>query len=300
MTPPKFLEEFNKLKSRYPHYPTRSTRCENSDYGDYLYGCKNAYFSFDTSYSENITYLFDSHKAKYCIDGDYVIESENCYECLDVFRAYNCAYLNYCARMYDSSFCWDCADSNHLFGCVHLKHKQYCIFNQQYAVHDYEKKVKELLMKSPKENLKEMEKLSMSYPITTTNITHAENCDYCNHVHYSKNMYLSFDSAHSENSAYLYDSHHNKNCLDLTQSFYCQTSYECVDSARLNNCYYMSYCTDMYDSGFCENCSNTHHLFGCVGLDNKAFFILNKHYSETDYKKEIETILRSSRNPSPS
>lgn len=293
MTFHQFLEEYNRLKLKYPHLPTHSTRCENSDYGDYLYGCKNAYFSFDTSYSENITYLFDSHKAKNCVDGDYVVESENCYQCLDIFRTYNCTYLNYCARMYDSYFCWDCTDSNNLFGCVHLKHKQYCIFNRQYAKHDYEKKVKELLTRSPEESLKEMEKLSMGYPVTTTNITHVENCDYCNHVHYSKNMYLSFDSAHSENSGYLYDAHRNKDCFDLTQSFYCQSGYECVDSARLSNCYYVSYCTDMYDSGFCENCSKSHNLFGCVGLTNKAFFMLNKQYSETDYEKEVKTILES-------
>jgi len=293
-----FLDKYNELKLKYPHPPPYILKCENSDYGDYLADCKNAFFCFDTSYSQNIIYLFDSYRAINCCDGDYIVESENCYECIDILKAYNCTYLNYCARIYDSHFCYDCNDSNNLFGCVYLNFKKYCIFNRQYSKDEYEKKVSELIGKRPEENLKEMRKLLPRFPVSVTNVTHAENSDYGNHVHYSKNMYLCFDAARSENCAYCYDSHQNKNCYDLTQTFISEFSYESIDSVTIHNSFYMEGCTDVYDSGFCEYCDQSHHLFGCFGLVHKEYCLLNKQYSKEEYEKQVKEIMKSLRETS--
>ncbi len=288
-----FIDEFKQLKLRYPRFPNHSIRNENADWGDYLVSCKNAYFSFDTSYSRDIIYLFDSYKAVDSCDGDYVIESEKCYQCIDVYKVYNSTYLNYCARMYDSHFCWDCGDSNNLFGCTHLKFKKYCIFNKQYSPEEYEKQVKELLKKPAEENLKSLHKLTQNYPVTTTNVTHCENCDFGNHIHYSKNLYLCFDAARSEDASYLYDAAHVKNSYDLTQCFYCDFCYECVDSAHLNNCSYLKDCEYLADSMYCETCSNSNHLFGCVSLDKQEYCILNKKYSKEEYEKKLKELVDS-------
>lgn len=293
MTFQEFQEKFNKLKQRYPRPPTHSLSNENSDYGDYLFRCKNAFFSFDTADSADICYIFDSFKTTDCIDGDYVVESEKLYECVDSFKAYNSTYLNYCARIYDSHFCFDCNDSNNLFGCVYLNHKQYCIFNKQYKKEEYEKKVQELIKKPPEEHIKKMKILMQKFPVTTTQISHAENCEYGNHIHYCKNLYLCFDCAHSEDCAYLYDSHRNKNCFDLTQTFSSEFSYECQGCDKLNNCFYMDDCGHMFDSAFCQECSNSNHLFGCVALTKIEYCILNKQYTKEEYEKEVREIVES-------
>lgn len=290
-----FIQEFEKLKLRFPQTASHSLRSENSDYGDYFFACRNMFFSFDDAQCENSIYLFDSFKTKDSVDGDYIVESEKCYECVDLLKCYNSTYLNYCARVYDSHFCWDCGDSNNLFGCVHLKFKQYCIFNKQYTKEEYDKKAKELLQRPVEINLKELNELTKNYPITTTNVTHSENCDYCNHVHDAKNYYLCFDAGHGENCAYLYDAFYNKNCYDFTQSFHSESSYECVDCSKLNKCFFMKDCTDMYDSGFCEHCIYSHDLFGCYGLNKKEYCILNKQYSKEDYQKEVSEIVESYR-----
>lgn len=290
---PQFLTDFQKLKLLNPHPLPFVIESENSEYGDYLAYCKNAYFSFDTSYSENIVYIFDSHKANYCCDGDYVVESENCYDSVDVFKSYDCAFINYCARLYDSYFCFDCNDSNNLFGCVYLNFKQYCIFNKQYTKEVYAQKVKELLKKPVEENFNDMKKLLPIFPVTTSHVSHAENSDYNDHVHYSKNMYLCFDSARSEDCEYLYDSHRNKNCADLTQTFSSEFSYECVDSNKLSNCFFMKDCDHVLDSGFSENCTDSNHLFGCVGLKNMEYCFLNKKYSKEEYNMLVKTVRES-------
>lgn len=286
-----FLTEFNRLKQQYPIRLTHTLRSENAELGDYLVSCQNVYYSFDDADCKDITYIYDSFKALNCCDGDYVVESENCYESVDVLKAYNCTFLNYCTRIYDSHFCANCDDSDHLFGCSNLKYKKYCIFNKQYTEAEYEQRVKGLLQESQEENLREMIVISKRYPVTITHVANSENCDYGNQVFFSKNLYLCFDSAHSENGGYLYDAHHNRNCYDLMQSFHCELCYECVDSARLNNCFYMSNCEDMYDCAFCENCSNSNHLFGCTSIDKKEFCILNRQYSEGEYKEKVAELV---------
>lgn len=288
-----FIDEYNRLKQKFPHHPSFILNSENSDYGDYLAHCKNAFFSFDSSYSDDITYIFDSYKAVNCCDGDYVVECENCYECVDAFKANNCTYLEYCARIYDSHYCYDCNDSHNLFGCVYLNHKHHCIFNRQYSETEYNQKIAELIKRSPEENIADMKKILPRFPITVTIVSNADNSEYGNHVHYSKNMYLCFDCARSENCAYCYDSHRNKNCYDLTQTFSSENSYECTDSNKLHNCFYVNGSDTVYDSGFCEYCRDSHNLFGCVGLHQKQYCILNKQYTKEQYEGEIKKIMSS-------
>jgi hypothetical protein len=82
----------------------------------------------------------------------------------------------------------------------------------------------------------------------------------------------------------------------MTQSAQCEYSYECSDGYKLNNCFYTSFCADMYDSGFCENCTKGNHLFGCVSLDNKEYCLLNKQLTKEEYTKEVNEILASFNN----
>jgi len=290
-----FLEEYQKLTPQYPTIPTHSLKSEDSDFGDYLYSCKNCYLSFDNASCQDCLYVFDSFKAVNCADCDCVQLSERLYECVDAFKCYNSAYLNFCSRMYDSFFCWDCTDCHDIFGCTHLKHKQYCIFNRQFSKEDYQKKVAELLKRPAEENLKELEKLIERYPVTQTNVTHSENCDYGNHVHNSKNLYLCFDTVYSEDSGYLYDSQYCKNSFDLTYCHKCELTYQANDSARLYNCHHMDYCSDIYDSGFCFNCYGSDHLFGCVSLTRKKYQFLNKPYPEEEWEKLVEEVMVSFR-----
>lgn len=292
MTFQQFLEEYKKLKNSFPRLPNHIHESENSDNGDYLAQCKNAYFCFEDSQCENITYLFDSFKSTNCCDGDYIIQSQNIYDSVDVADSNSCSYLSKCARLYDSHFCFDCADSNNLFGCVHLSLKEYCIYNKQYEKEEYLKRVFELKKRSIGENLLELKDLLKRYPVTQTTVYQSENCDYGNQVFYSKNLYLCFDSAYSQDSAYLYDSHHNKNSFDLTQTHWCEKVYECIDSFQCHNSFNLNYCSRLLDAGYCENCSDSNHLFGCYDLTGQEYCLLNKKYSKEEYEKMVKEIMQ--------
>jgi hypothetical protein len=155
--------------------------------------------------------------------------------------------------------------------------------------------VQGLLEQPPEENLKKLDELRKFYPLTQTNVSHSENCDYGNHVHYAKNCYLCFDAARNENCGYLYDAHQNKNCYDLTQTFKSELTYESVDSSNLYNCFFMEYCTGCFDSGFCFNCHDLNHCFGCIGLQKKKYCFLNKQLREEEYKVRVKELVENFR-----
>jgi len=291
-----FITEYETLELKIPMRSFHRLNSEDIEYGDFLYNTKSAYFSFDCTQSQNIIYVNDSFKAKDSCDGNYVIESENCYESFDVVQSHNCTYVNSCSRIYNSYFCWDCYDSHDLFGCSHLRHKEYCIFNKQYTKESYDKLFVELQKNRIDENIRMAEQISLQFPITTTHVESSENCDYGNHIINSKNLYLCFDTNACENGGYLYDTHLTKYSYDMTQSSHCEYSYECSDSTKLNNCFYMSFCSEMYDSGFCESCTKSNHLFGCISLENKEYCILNKQYTKEEYQKTVSKILASFNN----
>ena len=71
--------------------------------------------------------------------------------------------------------------------------------------------------------------------------------------------------------------------------------YECVSAygVNFNYCYV---CWGGANLDFCELCFNCQDCLGCIGLNKKRFCILNKQYSEEEYRKraaEMKTDLRS-------
>ena len=293
MTLDALLVQYRTLTKRSPQPPTYSSNNEQCEYTGYTYHSNSSYFCFDSAYCKNCLYCFDSARCTNCVDSDYAVDCELLYECVDFYKSYNCAYSEYCARVYDSYFCWDCHDSHDLFGCTHLKQKQYCIFNNQYTKDAYEKKVAELLTRPVEENYQALRELIKRYPLGPSNISHSQNCDFGNHVHYSVDCYLCFDAARSEHSGYLYDSFYCKHCYDMTQCAHCELCYECRDSSKLYNCDHVDWSSNCYDSSHLTNCSDCHNCFGCVGVKHKKYCILNRQYSQEEYKKILTEMTTS-------
>lgn len=288
MTFTDFLSQYQRLVARIPRAPTYSANNENCPYTGHTYHSKNSYSCFDCAYCTDCLYCFDSARTTNCVDSDYAVDSELLYECVDFYKSYNCAYSQYCARLYDSSFCYDCHDSHDLFGCTHLKQKQYCIFNKQYTKEEYEKKVSELLVRPVEENYRALAELIKRYPMGPTYVSHSQNCDFGNHVHYALDCYLCFDAARSEHCGYLYDSFYCKHCFDMTQCAHCELCYECQDSSKLYNCQWVDWSSNCFDSSYLTNCGDCHNCFGCVGVKHKKFCILNKQYTEEEYMRVMQ------------
>ena len=115
--------------------------------------------------------------------------------------------------------------------------------------------------------------------------TNNQNAEYATFSVEDKNCYLIFASNRNEDcyySSYIWDS---KNCMDCLNVERCQTSYMCVDCINCYQSFFTQNSQDSYNLSYCYDCRNCHDCFACSGLRKQSFCILNKNYSEAEYKK---------------
>jgi hypothetical protein len=292
MTAETFLTELQKIITSQPKPANKVLFSENCDLADEVYYAKNIMYGFDSAKITDSAYIYDSFICDKCVDCDYAVESQLCYESVDPFKAYNCDFLNYCANIRDSSYCHWCWDSNDLFGCVNLKNKSFCIFNRQLTEAEYREKVKIYKAWPPEKILAIVEELKSRFPLTQTIAAHNESSEYGNYMHYCKKCYLCFDAAHDENCAYLYDTFDATNSMDMT---YCgkqaDLSYEIVSSASTFNSDYIYWSENLTDCAYIFNSTDLKNCLGCSNLSHKQYCILNRQLTQENYEKISSQIL---------
>ena len=170
-----------------------------------------------------------------------------------------------------------------------LRHKNFCIFNEQYAEGEYLKKVEELgeggakdpsLPGAPEAGAAigvagAVEKLKLKHPHISLYSLNAEN-SFGNYIVGSKNSYYVFKVHSLEDCFYMYDCQEDKDCMDCCAFNKSELCYGCIENSMLYNCNFMYWCANCVDCSYlmysfdCENC------FGCFGLKHKKFCILNE------------------------
>src|SRR3972149_6548979 len=174
-----FLNQFETLKKTLPLPDFHGNDIENSDYGDYLFSCKNVYYAFDVAECQNSLYIYDSITLEGCVDCTEVSERQYLYECVD---------------------CHDC------FGYVELEQKKYCIFNKQYSKEEYFTKIKELKKKIRTEIFERVREIEKSLPKSESHQFQNVNSEYSNYAYFCGNSYYCFDVSDIEDSGYLFSS----------------------------------------------------------------------------------------------
>lgn len=134
----------------------------------------------------------------------------------------------------------------------------------------------------------ELQRILLQQPKRPSQILNSENCLFGNFIYYSKDLFQCFDCSKSVNCAYMTDCHNCSNCMDMEFTYETEKSYECVDSFQCFNCTYLENCANMTDSDFSVLCRGCHDVFGCVKLENKAFCIFNRQFTEAEYREKVK------------
>ncbi|MCL5094284.1 MAG: hypothetical protein M1355_04075 [Patescibacteria group bacterium] len=292
-----FLEEFQKLKKSMPLRSGFGYENENSDYGDYLFHCKNVYYGFDSSQSVDSFYTYDCYQVENSMDLAWCVKCQECYECNDCFQCYSSFYLDNCDNSYNCYFCYKLDDCHDCFLCANIEHKSFCIENKQYEKEEYERKVKQLLATPRDIILKRLDDLKKKFPNLYGHYFSNENSDYGDYVYKCSNCYFIFNSDNCEDSGYLTNSSLSQSCWDSLYSYDCKECYETNDCESCYNTFFSSYCARCTDSAYLYSCDDCDHCFGCVELTNKKFCLLNKQYTEEEYNKRLNEIKRELRWP---
>ncbi|HAQ02311.1 hypothetical protein A2467_01805 [Candidatus Nomurabacteria bacterium RIFOXYC2_FULL_36_8] len=291
-----FFEQWKELRDVFPLQHLSNSNATNSDYCNIAEDSKNSYMSSgswkieQTHYSNRIFFTKDSSDL-------YIVQnSELCYDDVMCSDCYHLMYSLNCKNCVDSYFLYDCIGCTDCFGCSNLRNKSYCIWNEQFSREEYKSRLEEMnlmdfnVIEKFKLHFKEIYLKSIHrfatqikcVNSTGENLNGVKNCKSC------------FDSSGQiEDSKYVHWSKMNlKDTYDSGPGVGMgELMYETFDTGIGNfRNLFTSVVYSSNDIEYCFNCHGSSNLFGCIGLRNKKYCILNKQYTKEEYEELVISI----------
>lgn len=279
-----FFEQYKELQNVVPRIALLNVNAENSEYCNMSYGNKNCYYVFGGDFNEDTMYAVLSMRNRDTLDSDYSQENEQSYWLIDSYNCYGCRFTldskncNNCAYISD---CSSCSDS---ILCTNLTNSQYCIRNQQLTKEEYEKQKEAFvtgsfsLQASLQNELQEMRKKRI------VKYMHAVSCENCtgDYLKNSSNCENCFSSWESQDMCDIVLSDKAKDCF-RSSFVHGELCYEVIATIHAHNALASYFVMDSSDVSYCETVINCHDCFGCNGLRQKQYCILNKQYTKEEY-----------------
>ena len=289
-----FLEQFRELQLEVPRLYAFVFNNVNSEYTNGSAFNKNGYLLFVSDHNEDSAYSYSIFNCKDSFDCLNSNECELCYGSVTCKKCYRVFFSQDCINSQDLYFCKNLANCHDCVGSVNLRNKQYHIFNEPYSKEEYFRKLKKLDLGSFEKFGELKEKTKKFWPQFFVKYIHGQNNlrvegDY---IFNSKKSFESFDSEYLEDSKFI--QHGNK--PKVSQDGYVvvdntELSYEIVSAIALRNVKFGNCVWHNYGSFYLDTCENSNNLFGCVGLKNKSYCILNKQYSKEEYEALLPKII---------
>ncbi len=293
-----FFEQFNELLKVVPRQNIfLDNSCENSNYSNSVYWCKDCYLLFSSGSSKKCCFWTRINYSENCFDSLLLKNCNDCYECIEVFSSNKCQFSRRLSNCNNCIFCFDCDWCDSCFMSANLKNKKYCIYNKQYTKQEYEDKIKELnlwhynFLQDRKNDFKDYLEKQIH---RNQNVTSSENTIGDN-IKNSKDSYCVFDWSDLEDVKYSYFVDDVKDSADVNYW---------IDNTTLNyytiltwiNAHNILFCIDVWPNVsnliYCENCNHwVSNCFWCTGLKWKEYCILNKQYTKQEYEELVSKII---------
>ena len=289
-----FFEQFRELMEKVPHLGMINSYNENSDYCAHSIYYKDSYICVSGVECENCYYTYFANHSKDCMDCAIIFRGERCYECINCENVSFSIFAQECRNSHDLIACADMAGCANCIGCAGLRNKNYYLFNEEVSKKDFEEYKKNLHENWEKEFpiVKEkFEKLRAQTPCKALQLVNTENA-IGDHLQNCKNAYDAFYCENLEDAAYCWNiPKKGKDIIDMNYSPSCETSAEGVSALNAQNTFATITCWDVSDVFYSILCFNSKNLFGCFGLRNKNYCILNKQYTQEEYEKLVPQII---------
>ena len=291
-----FFDQFNEFWHNVPQLglETDLPTLENSEYTNQVGHVKNCYLIFFADFNEDCTCGYYLLKNKSLLDTSIAMQSEFCYDSMNVFKCNKCVgATGNVTESLDCFFLRDCDNCQNCFASANLRNKKYYIFNKPYTIEDYFKEIKkwDLGSYAMYQKIKnQAEEHWKKFPPRPVYDDFSVNCTG-SYVFQSKNCQQCFEVQGAENSKYIFFAYIPpiKDTYDLTAWGHnvslCYEACSCGEGASelkfCRACGLGSY--DVEYSAYCYG--RTSHLFGCISVKNGEYCILNKRYSKEDFEK---------------
>ena len=282
-----FFEQWDELERTVPHPCVNSHFTENSEFNHCVSFLKNCYLLSGANYDEDCYYGTFVNNCTDCCDNFMLSKCELCYECLECENCYNLNFSKNCKSCSDSAFMYNCVNCQNCFGCVNLHNKKYCLFNKEFSAEEYGKAVREYEVKSYGQIDEFREKFTkhlLKFPQKYMIGEHNENATG-DGIYHCKNAFYCFDVTELEDCSYCVWLHNARDCYDIyAWGMTSEMCYECMETGEKSygNCFCIS-CYGSHDVFYTALGKYSKDLFGCVGVLNGRYCILNKQYSREEY-----------------
>lgn len=269
----------------------------NSEYIHYAGFAKNCYLISHADFCEDCYYGYGMKNDTGCVDGFYNLQSQFCYDCVDIHSCYGLKGCQDCVNCHSSAFLRDCIGCKNCFLCVGLRNKEYCFENEQLTKEEYEAKMAGIDLGSyaayhtAKKRRSDIEK---SHPFKAFHGHNLENSDG-DYLQNCKNTHKSFDCENVEDGSYLYQVVTGaKSLQDIYQyGLNLEQSYECCIAGT--NGYHLLFCHNAHSNSadllYCWSAQSSKNCFACVSINKKQYCILNKQYTKEEYEELVPKII---------
>lgn len=287
-----FFEQFAELQKHVPRFNVFNLDTENCEYVNYAPHCKNCYLLFGSWFNEDCLYGQTLNECKNCVDNLFLDKSELCYENIDCNNNYNAKFCQNSNNVTDSFFCFDCQNIQNCIGCWNLRNKSYHILNRPVSKEKFEEERKKFAShKYTKEFKQKFSELVAKEAIHRDFIgQHNQNVSG-NFIFNCKNAKYCFSVYRSEDIAFCARMFEQKDTYDFEGGGKGELLYENMSNDFSYNSISCTTCEHLTDSHYCDLCFTCQNCFGCVGLRHKKYCILNRQYSETEYKELLPKII---------
>jgi len=291
-----FFQQFDELLKTVPLVNVFNQQAVNSDYCNHCEDSKDCYLLFASIWNENVSFSRGVVRSRDSFD---ILQGENlesCYNSIDCENCYRLFFSRECKNCNDSVFLFDCRNCSNCFASAGLRNKSYCIFNKQYSKEEYQKELKSFdlgsyrLISDIASRLKEH---ALKYPHKYAHFSNTANV-VGDHVSHAKNCYYCFSMfQNTENCKYV--AHGGANFKDSYDGYGVgagELMYESIDSGLASSRILFAVVgRGGLDMRYTYYCHESKHIFGCIGLRNKQYCILNKQYSKEEYETLMPQII---------
>lgn len=281
-----FFEQFESLRREVPRIALFNVNPYNSDYCQQAYDNKNCYLCFVVKDCEDSLYVTHSNNLTDCMDCGHLQHCELSYECLDSDKLYSCVLSQSCQNSSNLYFCFDCIGCHDCIGCIGLRNRKYCVKNEQLTEQSYKEHLASLQLNT-RAGFVKAESVFEDFHFGSIQRQNLNiNTEACvgNYLINAKNCHECFDGFELEDCQYCTWSFESKDCMDIYGMGTSEVTYQSVGVEKLQFCAFdtfVSHSAFAFYSDLSFYCKN---IFGCVGMRNKEYAILNRCYSKPEYE----------------
>lgn len=255
-------------------------------------GSKNCYSVKSGGWDENCYYGERVFNSKDAVDGVRIDDTSNCYDSYNIHDCYGIAFSNNVSDAKLSMYITDCKNVSDCIGCIWLENKNHYILNKPVTKEEFQSTWSNILSSSNyrQEFLKKYNELLTIFPRRALIIEWSEDA-YGDEIFNSKNVWYGFGIRDVENTKYAYDEAGSRDTMDVNGDDLGELSYECSSNYAPRHTSFSFNNANVTDCYYVETSINLHNCFGCVGLHDKSYCILNKQYTKEEYEILVPKII---------